>query len=112
MPRLVGGGGGSVDVSALTARVAAVEARSPTWVGRWTIVSGQTDYLLADATTLSGTATGAASTSELGTVLHAGGIVQDADQYSILADRIRLASTPPADLVGGDLVAALVRAAS
>jgi hypothetical protein len=112
MPRLVGGSGGSADLTAALARVSALEARSATWTGRWTIVSGQTDYLLADALTLEGTATGDASTSELGARLLAGGLLQDADTYSILADRVRLASSPPAELAGGDLVASLVRAAT
>jgi hypothetical protein len=105
---------GDAAVRALAARVTTLESAgtsAPNWEGQWTIASGQVEYLFADATVLSGTATGDASTDAIAARVDLGGLTQESDEYEVGTDRLTLTSSPAADAVGQLLTIRCFRAA-
>lgn len=90
-------------LAALTARVTALEAASATtfnWEGAWVIVAGQTEYLLADATVISGTATGDASADALAAIVTIDGLVQESDEYTVGPTSLTLSTSPTSEEAG------------
>lgn len=99
------------DLEAEIDALGSASSRAPNWCGRWTIGSGQTAYLWADATVLAGTATGSATNLDpIRAHVVAGGFPAEPDEYSIEADRLVLTSSPPSQLVGEVLTARVYRA--